>query len=192
MAAPSARTLGNMQPIAEATNAKVRIFLVDGEPLVRLGLAAVISSRPDWDVCGAASGGTEALNGIRVLAPDVAIVDLRLPVEEGFEWLRQLRQDCPRLKILVFSMHSDAAFVQAVSGAGAEGYVTKGETAETILEAIEAVAAGRSYFASSTPSQNASASPLASKAGPFTAYGTDRLFPARQFPNAVAGQLLEL
>ena len=187
MAAPSACALNNMQPMAKATNARVSVFLVDGEPLVRLGLAAVISSQPDLDICGAASGGTEALNGIRSLAPDVAIVDLRLPVEEGFEWLRQLQHDCPGLKILVFSMHADAAFVQAMSAAGVAGCVTKGETAETILEAIETVAAGRSYFPSSAPIRNTSAPPLASKAGPGPARSAGCLRPGCLFPNAVGG-----
>ena len=89
-------------------------------------------------------------------------------------------------------MHADAAFVQAVNVAGVAGCVTKGETAETILEAIEAVTAGKSFFTAAATGRNASAPPLASKAEPFITYGTDRLFPARQFPNAVASQLLEL
>jgi DNA-binding NarL/FixJ family response regulator len=123
-----------------------RLFLVDDEPVVRRGLWMLFSLQPDLEVCGEAGTEHEALKGILVLRPDLAVVDLSLKEGDGLALIKQLRQRCPALKILVFSMHEQVHFATAAFAAGAQGYVLKEEGAERALEAVHILLDGGYYL----------------------------------------------
>ena len=116
---------------------KMQVFVVDDEPLVRKGLKLLLTRRPDLEVCGDTGSGSEAFEQILSLRPDLAIVDLNLKEGDGLKLMRQLRQQFPTLRMLVFSMHEEVSYVQAALRAGANGYVTKSEGPGRIIEAIE-------------------------------------------------------
>ncbi len=124
----------------------MRLFLVDDEPMVWRGLELLFGHEADLTVCGHASSASETLERLPALAPDLAIVDLSLRSETGFDLLRQLRRLSPGLGLLVFSMHNEISFVRAAFEAGAQAYVTKEEGADTVLEAVRSVAAGKTYL----------------------------------------------
>jgi len=125
---------------------KIRVVLVDDEPLVRKGLALLLGGETDLVVCGAAENERQALEQIPALKPDLAVVDPGFKAIASFDLIKQLRQRCPKLKILVFSMHDRAHYVAGAFAAGAHGYVTKDHGTEELLEAIRWVMDGHFYL----------------------------------------------
>src|SRR5512142_2308839 len=88
------------------------VFLVDDHPLVREWLTNLICQQPDLTVCGEAGSSPEALQRILALKPDVAIVDLALKDSSGIELIKDLRECCPNVAVLVLSMHEELHFVE--------------------------------------------------------------------------------
>ncbi|WP_197489101.1 response regulator transcription factor [Planctomyces sp. SH-PL14] len=123
-----------------------RIFLVDDYQAMRIGVAFVIASRPGWTVCGEAGGCLDALQMVRELQPDLAIVDLRLAQGDGLELIKTIRGSVPTCRMLVFSMLDEELFAERVLRAGAHGFVNKQESVPTLLEAIEKVLDGRIHL----------------------------------------------
>jgi DNA-binding NarL/FixJ family response regulator len=127
-------------------NGKARLFLADDEPLVRRGLEVLLSAQPEFEVCGRSGETPEALKQASALEPDLAVVDLSFKMGNGFDLIRDLRRACPRMKVLVFSMHDQPTTVAAAFKAGAHGYLTKDEGAEKMVEAIQSLLAGLPYL----------------------------------------------
>lgn len=126
--------------------ARVRIVIVDDHPLVREGLAALISSAPDLEICGEASGTIEARQLVAAARPDVAIVDLTLNDGNGLELIKEFKAEYPEMKLLVLTMHEESLFAERAMRAGAAGYVHKQQASRTIVQAIRAVQEGKPYL----------------------------------------------
>ena len=126
--------------------ASVRIMIVDDHPVVRVGLASMLSTQPGIEVVGSASSGREALALLDTIAPDVILIDLRMPGMSGLEAIRaiNLRANPPRILVLT-SFDTDEDIYQSV-GAGAQGYVLKDTPQDELLEAIRLVHAKKRYF----------------------------------------------
>jgi DNA-binding NarL/FixJ family response regulator len=125
---------------------KIRIFVVDDHEIVRNGIRLLLSKEKDLTVCGEASNVNQAMADITELKPDLAVVDLMLADESGVELIKNIKQAHPRIHLLVLSMHDESLFAERALRAGAEGYVTKGEAARTIVSAIRKVWAGEVYL----------------------------------------------
>ncbi len=120
----------------------VRLLIVDDHPVVREGLRAVFSRFADCQVVGEAQDGGEAVELARSLGPDVALVDMRLPVLDGVGVARALRAEAPRVAVLIISAFRDeTGFLRALA-AGARGYVLKDAAPEALHQAILECAAG--------------------------------------------------
>ncbi len=122
-----------------------RIFLVDDHPLVREWLTNLINQQPKLIVCGEAESGPEAREEILALRPDVAIVDIALKDSSGIELIKDLKQSCPEVAVLVLSMHDESHYAERALRAGARGYVMKRDTTKRIILAINQVLAGKPY-----------------------------------------------
>ncbi len=133
----------SMPSESEAAARKIRVMLVDDEPLVRQGLARLLETRPGLVVCGEAESEIEARQRIPLLEPDLAVVDLCLKNGTGLSLIKWLRHRCPKLKILVFSTYDSPHFVRRAFAEGAHGYVTKAEGTERLPEAIRLVMSGK-------------------------------------------------
>lgn len=129
----------------ETGTAKKRIFLVDDHPLVREWLTNLINQQPDLVVCGEASTGPEAMQGIGRSNPEVAIVDISLRDYSGIELIKNLKLTHPDLAVLVLSMHEEDVYAQRALRAGAKGYIMKRETTRKVVEAIRRVLEGKLY-----------------------------------------------
>ncbi len=125
---------------------KTGIFLVDDHPLVRERLAEVIHREPDLEICGEAEDRFDALKFITRKPPDLVIVDITLRNSDGIELIKDLHRHCPRLPILVVSMHDETLYAERVLRAGARGYITKQEATRNILSAIRRVLDGQIYL----------------------------------------------
>jgi two-component system, NarL family, invasion response regulator UvrY len=129
--------------IPAARGASVRVLLVDDHAIVREGYRCLLEKHGAVEVVGEAADGAEAYRRFQELAPDVVVMDLSMPGQGGVEAIRHIRQRDPRARILVFSMHQNAAFAIKAMEAGAKGYVTKSSAPEVLVRALFEAAAGR-------------------------------------------------
>lgn len=125
---------------------KSRVMLVDDHPLVRRGLAEVMTREPDLEVCAEAGDVPEALEQIEQARPDVIVIDLTLKTGHGLELIEKIKDRHSHVKMLVSSMHDEMLFAERVLRAGAMGYVTKQEPPDTLLRAVRQVLRGEVYL----------------------------------------------
>src|ERR671920_219975 len=125
---------------------RIRLLLADDHTVVRQGLRKVLEERPDWEVVAEAGDGREAVRLAEQHKPDVAILDVAMPLLNGIEATRQIARRVPNTRVLVLSMHADEAYVTQILQAGATGYLLKDSADVDLLQAVEAVAAGETFF----------------------------------------------
>ena len=125
---------------------RLRILLADDHTVVRQGLRKVLEARPEWQVVAEAGDGREAVRQAEEHKPDVAIVDVAMPLLNGIEAVRQISRKVPGTRLLVLSMHADEAYVTQMLRAGAAGYLLKDSADVDLLQAVEAVSVGKSFF----------------------------------------------
>jgi len=123
-----------------------RVVLIDDHPLVRLSLREVIQREPDLVVSGEAEDRDKALEIIATCKPHLAIVDLTLKNSNGMELIKDLRDQFPKVHILVLSMHDETLHAERAIRAGARGYITKQEATTKIMVAIREVMKGEIYW----------------------------------------------
>lgn len=125
---------------------QVRIVLADDHTLVRQGLRKILEERAGFEVVGEAGDGREAVSLAVELAPDVAILDIAMPMLGGVEATRQIARRAPGVHILIVSMYAHEAYVTQALQAGASGYLLKDSVGTDLLRAVESVADGKSFF----------------------------------------------
>src|SRR3569623_958586 len=123
-----------------------KILIVDDHPLVREGLVGLISTQPDFEICGQASSAAEARELAATVQANVAIIDLVLQDGNGIELIKEFKRQDEKLKMLVLSMHDESLFAERALRAGAVGYVGKNEASRTIVQAIRHVLQGQIYL----------------------------------------------
>ena len=121
----------------------IRVLLADDHPALRVGLRVLLDRAPDIEVVGETGDGTETLDRIETLQPDVVVLDCELPGMSGAEVARQVRQRGLQTRVLALSAYADDRYVQGMLEAGAVGYVLKEEAPETIAEAVRAAQRGQ-------------------------------------------------
>ncbi len=124
----------------------IRLLLVDNHQIVRIGLATLFRTVPHFLVVGEAGTVAEAVAQARQCAPDVVLMDVRLPDGSGIEACRQIRSERPEARVLMLTSYSDEEAVIASIMAGAAGYLLKDTDAEKLIEGIEAIARGSSLL----------------------------------------------
>ena len=127
----------------------LRVFVADDHDIVRRGVRGLVESQEGWVLCGEADDGPTALERALELKPDVAVLDVSLPLLNGLAVTRRLRQSAPGIEVLLFSMHDDDETINGGLAAGARGYLLKSEADEQLIQAIAALARHKPYFSSS-------------------------------------------
>lgn len=130
---------------AATANQKNRIFIVDDHPIVRKGLTQLINQEPDLTVCGEAENAEAALELLKKVKPDLAIVDISLRGIDGIELTKLIKVRFENIPVLVVSMHDESLFAERALRAGARGYIMKQEAIEKMMEAIHKVLRGELY-----------------------------------------------
>jgi len=125
---------------------QLRILLADDHTVVRQGLRKLLEQRPDWTVVAEAGNGRDAVTQAEQLKPDVAIVDVAMPLLNGIEATRQIVKRSPHTRVLVLTMHSDEAYMKQILKAGAKGYLLKDSADVDLIQAVAAVSQGKSFF----------------------------------------------
>jgi DNA-binding NarL/FixJ family response regulator len=127
---------------------KIRLLVVDDQPVVRKGLQMLINLQQDMQVCGEAGGVFKARLEVCELHPDLVVVDLELDDGDGFELLEWLRHHHPHIKLLVFTWRDGALFCERAFRGGANGYVVKDDGTQELIHAIRQVMRNRRYISS--------------------------------------------
>ncbi len=127
----------------------VRILIVDDHPLIREGIKLGLKSRETFSVCGEAETAEEAINLVRVLSPDLVIVDLSLKDEDGMELVKKLSGMSRAPRILVCSMYDANIYAPLAIQNGATGYINKEHAADSLVDAVESVMRGAIYCSES-------------------------------------------
>ena len=125
---------------------RIRVLLAEDHQVVREGLSALLAAEPDIEVIAEAADGREAVVLAEEKGPDVVVMDLGLPGLDGIEATRRLSRSRPDIRVLVLSMHDDAATVDRALRAGARGYVLKGSGIAALRQAIRDVYSGKVYL----------------------------------------------
>ena len=127
--------------------AKATVLLVDDHALLRTGVANIINQEPDLCVVAEAGDGVEALSAYERHQPDVTLLDLRMPLMEGVEVVRRIRERDPGARVIVLTTYDTDDEIQRALKAGAKAYALKDISAEDLIACIRSVLAGRTYIA---------------------------------------------
>src|SRR6266446_502282 len=126
-----------------------RILLVDDHEIVREGIRTLITrSRPEWEICGEARDGEEALEAVRALKPDVVILDITMPKMSGLEAAPRIAKLGLGCRVLMFTMHDSERLSTEVRQAEAQGLVLKSQAARDLVRAVDRLLDGGTFFAS--------------------------------------------
>ncbi|HEY2544872.1 MAG TPA: response regulator transcription factor [Candidatus Acidoferrum sp.] len=124
----------------------MRILIVDDHEAVRKGVRAILRSRPDLEVCGEAINGEEAVAKAEELKPDLIILDVTMPVLDGFGAAREIRKRMSEVPILFYSMNDGRAVMESAKAVGANGFITKSEAGGVLLKAVGALSNKETFF----------------------------------------------
>jgi two-component system nitrate/nitrite response regulator NarL len=127
----------------------INILLVDDHPLVRDGIRARLESEEGISVIGEAQNGQEALDFVAQRAPDVALMDVSMPVMNGLDATKIFKEQHPEIRVLILSMHDSREYILQLIQSGASGYILKDVSSDELIKAIETVHQGGTYFSSS-------------------------------------------
>lgn len=127
-------------------SARIRVMLADDHAVVRAGYRFFLENIDDIEVVAEAASGEDALARYADVNPDVLVMDLTMPGIGGMEAIRQLIGTHPGAKVLVFTMHENAALVEHALQAGASGYISKNSSPESLTTAVRRIAAGNTYI----------------------------------------------
>lgn len=120
----------------------IGVLAVDDHPLIREGIACLISKETDMRLLGEASSGREAVEQCRLVTPDVVLMDLQMPEMDGIDAIIAIREECPSAKIIVLTTYAGDALAQRALTAGAQAYVLKGSVRAELIDTIRAVYRG--------------------------------------------------
>jgi two-component system, NarL family, response regulator NreC len=125
---------------------KIRLLLVDDHQIVRAGLRMLFLAEQDMEIVGEANSGTEAIQAVADLRPDVVIMDVAMPGMSGIEATRRIKEANPDTAVLALTMHEDEQYFFEMLNAGASGYVPKRAAPDDLVSAIRAVSQGQVFL----------------------------------------------
>jgi DNA-binding NarL/FixJ family response regulator len=125
----------------------VRLLIADDHEIVREGIRTLVArSRREWDICGEAKDGNDAIDAVKRLSPDVVILDITMPLLSGLEAATRIAKLNTGCRILIFTMHESERLPVEVQQAGAHGFVLKSQAARDLIRAIDYLLDGKTFF----------------------------------------------
>ena len=123
-----------------------RVIVSDDHPLLRAGLKSIVTGHGDIEIAAEVSDGHALMKALRENSFDIVLLDLMLPGRSGLDVLKQIKQEFPRLPVIILSSHKEDIYAMRSIKAGAAGYICKDYAAETLIDAIRKVARGGNYI----------------------------------------------
>ena len=131
---------------------KAKVVIADDHDIVREGIRRILTRmRPNWEICGEAGNGKDAVDLSRDLKPNVVVLDITMPEMTGLEAARQISRMNLNTRILIFTVHDSDWLKSEIRSAGAHGYVQKSQVARDLVTAIECLLDGGTFFSETTP-----------------------------------------
>jgi two-component system, NarL family, nitrate/nitrite response regulator NarL len=125
---------------------RVRILIADDHPVIRKMVRSTLQGHPHFEVCGEATDGAQAIEEAQKLKPDVVVLNVSMPVLNGFEAAREIRTSLPESAIVILSSNADKRFVAEAKKIGVRAYVAKTKAGEALVNAVEAAVMGEDFF----------------------------------------------
>jgi len=125
---------------------KVRVLVADDHPIIRRAVRSVLQAQPHFEVCGEATDGAQAIQEAKKLTPDVIVLNVTMPVLNGFEAAREIKTILPKSAIVILSQNADRRFVEEAKKIGVQAYVAKSKAGEALVKAVEAAVTGEDFF----------------------------------------------
>lgn len=124
----------------------MRILLADDHTILRKGLRLLLERERDFEVVGEASNGREALEIAEQTRPEIAIIDIGMPILNGIEATQRISAALPNTSVIILSVHSDEGYILRALKAGARGYLLKDSAETDLIQAVRAIGAGKAFF----------------------------------------------
>ena len=124
---------------------KVRILIADDHPMIRRAVRSTLQDHPHFEVCGEAFDGAQAVEEAKKLKPDVVVLNVTMPVLNGCEAARKIKQTVPQSAIVILSSNADRRFVEEAKKIGVRAYVAKTRAGEALAKAVEAAVKGEDF-----------------------------------------------
>jgi two-component system response regulator NreC len=128
-----------------AKTPKIRLLIADDHAILRAGLRMLVNAQADMEVVSEAPDGEKAVDAAQETRPDVALLDLTMPGRGGMKALQEITRKCRKTRVLILTMHDDAAYLRSVLAAGASGYLLKRSVDSELLAAIRAIYRGGTF-----------------------------------------------
>jgi DNA-binding NarL/FixJ family response regulator len=123
-----------------------RVLIVDDHAFIRRGVESLLQPFPEWELCGEACNGNDAVNLVDQLHPEVVLMDVTMPGMNGIEATRVIRTAHPQVKIILLTLHESPEVLRSGFRAGANGYLLKGDAEEELMKALRVVIGDGSYI----------------------------------------------
>jgi DNA-binding NarL/FixJ family response regulator len=123
-----------------------RVLIVDDHAFIRRGVETILESSPEWQVCGEASNGNDAIRLANQLSPEVVLMDVTMPGMNGLEATRIIRKEHPDVKVILLTLHESSEVLRSGFRAGANGYLLKADAEEELMKALRIVIEDGSYI----------------------------------------------
>ena len=134
-----------IQRLLEEATRKIKVLVADDHTMVRNGICAVLALQKDVELVGEAADGQDALEKVLRFAPNVALMDIVMPVMSGLEATKQISEECPQTKVLILTQYDEEENMQVARKAGAYGFIPKRAASSELMSGIRAVNAGRHF-----------------------------------------------
>ena len=134
------------QDLVKVLGDVVRILVADDQEAVRMRVCAALTSQEGFEVCAEASNGKEAVEKAKELDPDLILLDITMPVLNGLDAARLIRAFAPETPIVILSVHKSRQLMEEARKIGVQGYVTKGEAVQKLIQAVETVRQNETFF----------------------------------------------
>jgi two-component system, NarL family, nitrate/nitrite response regulator NarL len=123
----------------------IRVLIVDDRPVIRKMVRSTLEAHPHFDVCGEATNGAQAIEDAKKLKPDVVVLNISMPVMNGFEAARKIRAILPESAIIILSSNADGRFIEEAKKIGVRAYVNKTKADEALVKAVEGAVIGEDF-----------------------------------------------
>ena len=137
--------------LAPVPRRRIRILIADDHPLIRKAVRAVLETRPDFEITGEAEDGAQAVEEVRRTKPDAVVLNITMPVLNGFDAAREIKTSAPHAAIVILSSHADKIIVEQAKEIGVNGFVEKSQASKALVAAIDAALRGEQLFILAPP-----------------------------------------
>jgi DNA-binding NarL/FixJ family response regulator len=127
-------------------DARIRVVVADDHPVIRGMVRSALRQNPHFEVCGEAENGAEAIEEVKRVRPDVVVLNVTMPLVNGFEAAREIKKHVPETAIVILSSHADKHFVDEAKKIGVRAYVPKSKMGQALVEALEAAVKGDDFI----------------------------------------------